>query len=282
MKYLLITILIFNTAYLPAQNTVLWKVTNSKSEKVSFLLGTYHILGNTFVDAYPIIKEKLKNSDALITETELNKEKLAAVFNAAPPTNNLPKILSEEDINFIKDILNGRQVDIFRLTPGILYQTLAGNYPKFKCGNRTDTLVFDQYLQNIAKAEGKKLLYLENDSLQLDLLYRLTKDFTWKDFGRLFPALLEKYKKNGVDDKECSFMKQYLSFNLNYSLDKKCADFGVEVQKRNSNWMERLPSLLEHDNCFIAVGLGHLFNKCGIIGQLRELGYTVEPINMQD
>ena len=281
MRYFIITIIIFHSTLLSAQNTILWKVTNVKSENVSYLLGTYHILGNTFVDSYPIIKEKLENSDVLITETELNKEKLAAYFNEPPSTNKLSEILSKDDINFIKDIFKGRDLDIFKLPPGILYQTLVGNYAKFKCGNPIDTSVFDRYLQQLGKSENKKLIYLENDSLQLVLLNQITKNFTWKNFKKLIPSLLEKYKKDSNDEKECSFMKEYLSFNLDYSFKKECSDYGLEVQKRNSNWMKKIPSLLENNNCFIAVGLGHLFNKCGIIKQLRELGYKVEPVNMK-
>lgn len=281
MRYFITVMTIFYSTLLSAQNTILWKVTNAKSENVSYLLGTYHLIGNTFVDSYPIIKEKLENSDVLITETELNKEKLAAYFDESPSTNKLSEILSKDDIIFIKDIFKGRDLDIFKLPPGIIYQTLVGNYPKYKCGNPSDTSVFDRYLQQLGKSEGKKLLYLENDSLQLVLLNQITKNFTWKDFRKHIHALLEKYKENRNDEKECSFMKQYLSFNFDYSFKKECSDYGLEVQKRNSNWMAKIPSFLEHNNCFIAVGLGHLFNTCGIIEQLRELGYLVEPVSMK-
>jgi uncharacterized protein len=282
VKYFLTTIIIFYSTFLSAQNTILWKVTNAKSQKVSYLLGTYHILGNTFVDSFPVIKEKLQASDVLITETELNRAKVAAYYNAAPSTTNLSEILSEEDVNFIKDIFKRRKVDIFKLSPGVLYMTLSGNYPKFKCGNQIDTLAFDEYLQNMAKAENKKLIYFENDSLQLVTINQMTKDFTWNNFKKVIPALLEKYKKDGGDEKECSFMKEYLSFNLDYTFKNKCSDYGAQVESRNSNWMQKIPALLENNNCFIAVGLFHLYNKCGIMEQLRQLGYTVEPVNMKN
>ncbi|QAA80835.1 hypothetical protein EI546_03415 [Aequorivita sp. H23M31] len=33
-------------------------------------------------------------------------------------------------------------------------------------------------------------------------------------------------------------------------------------------------------NCFIAVGLLHLYGQCGLIVQLRERGYVVEHISL--
>lgn len=105
MKYFFIIVLSFCTIHLSAQNTILWKVTNANNQNVSYLLGTNHIIGNSFVDSYPVIKEKLISSDVLITETELDVDKMAAYYNAAPASNKLSEILPENDVNFIKDLL---------------------------------------------------------------------------------------------------------------------------------------------------------------------------------
>jgi uncharacterized protein YbaP (TraB family) len=40
-------------------------------------------------------------------------------------------------------------------------------------------------------------------------------------------------------------------------------------------------NFLENRNCFIAVGLSHLMYKCGLINQLKELGYTITPIEIK-
>lgn len=280
MKYFFITIFFFCSIQLSAQNTILWKVTNAKSQNVSYLLGTNHIIGNSFVDSFPIIKEKLISSDILITETELNREKMAEYYNSAPSTTNLSEILSVTDVNFIKDLMKKSKIDVFKLSPGILYISLNSNYPKFKCGNPKDSTVFDMYLQQIAKTENKKLLYLENDSLGLSLLKQMTRKFTWDNFEQLIPSLLEKYKNVNADDKDCASINEYSSFYFDYKFGEKCKTDAGKVEERNNNWMKIIPSLLEHDNCLIAVGLFHLYYKCGIIEQLKQLGYTVEPVKM--
>ncbi len=53
------------------------------------------------------------------------------------------------------------------------------------------------------------------------------------------------------------------------------------LRDRNNEWMKKLPSLLDQQNCFITVGLFHLYNKCGLIEQLKMLGYIVEPVKMK-
>lgn len=136
------------------------------------------------------------------------------------------------------------------------------------------------YLQQMAKAESKKLLYLENDSLGLSIIKQMTRQFTWNNFKQLIPSLLEKYKNGGDDEKDCASLKEYSSLKLDYAFEKKCVADAAQVEIRNNNWMKQIPTVLENNNCLIAVGLFHLYNKCGLIEQLRQKGYTVEPVNM--
>ncbi|WP_394343630.1 TraB/GumN family protein [Flavobacterium cerinum] len=42
-----------------------------------------------------------------------------------------------------------------------------------------------------------------------------------------------------------------------------------------------MPGLVKNNSCFIAVGLAHLRYKCGLIEQLRYLGYSVERVTMK-
>ena len=45
--------------------------------------------------------------------------------------------------------------------------------------------------------------------------------------------------------------------------------------------MEILPNLMRNKNCFIAVGWGHLGFKQGILNQLKDNGFKVDPIEMK-
>lgn len=47
---------------------------------------------------------------------------------------------------------------------------------------------------------------------------------------------------------------------------------------RNNRWIKKIPILIKNKPSFIAVGVAHLIGKTGLINQLRNLGYSVEPI----
>jgi len=54
------------------------------------------------------------------------------------------------------------------------------------------------------------------------------------------------------------------------------------VDKRNSNWIPKLKSLMQNKSCFVAVGAGHLGGENGLINLLKKQGYTVEPISINN
>ena len=55
----------------------------------------------------------------------------------------------------------------------------------------------------------------------------------------------------------------------------------VQVNERNLQWIPSLRYQLEHHNCFIAVGMGHLFGRQGIIPLLRKQGFNIEPVYLK-
>src|SRR5690606_39678560 len=51
------------------QNTILWKATDTVTHKTSYLLGTFHQFGNSFVDSLPQIKASLLRSELAVFES---------------------------------------------------------------------------------------------------------------------------------------------------------------------------------------------------------------------
>jgi uncharacterized protein len=264
------------------QNTILWKVTSPRSQKVSYLLGTYHIMGNSFVDSLSIIKEKLDASELVAFETQLDREKIAAAYNARPGSDEINKILSKEDIALINKMNGPSRVDITKFTPGELFVKMQAYYPLAKCGlaNPADTWQrMDEYLIQLAKKGQKKIHYFESDSLQMQEIAAFTSVINWKFFKSAIGPLLDKYKSADVDQKMCQLTVQYKTMTLDYRFTAECQS-DVLLKNRNDKWMKELPGLLDNNNCFIAVGLMHYYNKCGLIEQLRKLGYVVEPVTI--
>jgi hypothetical protein len=50
------------------------------------------------------------------------------------------------------------------------------------------------------------------------------------------------------------------------------------LEERNRSWIDKLKPLLDSTICFIAVGVGHLPGKYGMIQLLRNAGMKVEPV----
>ena len=153
--------------------------------------------------------------------------------------------------------------------------------------NKGDKKVMDEYVQFLGNQFQKQQYYLETDTFQIDVTRRSLQMYDWKFFKKNVPALLDIYRDGKQNQSLCSFPNQYGSLILDYKFEENCnvlkdSKMNDElVKKRNEEWIQKLPSLLEHNNCFIAVGLRHFFTKCGLIQQLKDLGYTVEPISMR-
>ena len=58
---------------------------------------------------------------------------------------------------------------------------------------------------------------------------------------------------------------------------KTPADKDRLIDKRNEAWVDFLLGMLPTTSMFIIVGAGHLTGPKGLIQQLRNAGYTVEP-----
>ena len=276
--------LLLNAFFLSAQNTILWKVTKPGNKHVSWLLGTHHLFGESFVNSFPIIEKKLDASDLIITETKLDRKKVIAYYDARRSSDSLFTILPKQDIDFINHVLKNMKIDVSKLTPGELFLRLQVFYPKFKCPvmNAEDKFVMDEYIQHLAGRKKKKLYFLETDSFQLDKINELTKNINWDFFKRRFPSLLASYRDKTPDEKLCSLVNQYASFTIDYKLSDSCkSENDMMLNKRNEDWMLTIPRLLDKHNCFVGLGQGHFYNKCGIIMRLREMGYVVEQVDMQ-
>jgi uncharacterized protein len=285
LKNLLLTAFILCTLLSFGQNTILWKVTKPGSKNVSYLLGTYHFFGNSFVDSFPVIHEKLKASDIVITEARLDRQKGLDYYNSRPTSTSLSSVLSQEDINYINTVFKPG-IDINKYSPGELLVKLYASYPKHKCRviNAKDEFEMDDYIQHLGQQYQKSLNSLESDSLQLIKIYEATKIYDWKMFKQVVPALLAQYRSETIDESLCLLANQYASFSFDYKFKEKCKGDDMNevlLKKRNEEWMQKLPDLLEKSNCFVAVGLMHLSRKCGLLEQLKASGYFVEPVSMK-
>jgi uncharacterized protein YbaP (TraB family) len=50
------------------------------------------------------------------------------------------------------------------------------------------------------------------------------------------------------------------------------------LTKRNKEWLNKMPEMMNNNSVFFAVGAAHLLGKNGVIQLLKDKGYTVTPV----
>jgi uncharacterized protein YbaP (TraB family) len=271
------------------QKTYLWKVSSKNSDKISYLFGTYHAVGDMFFKKYPVLEKALLSCDQVVTETEIKRDSVLLLFKDRVSTDDLRKTLDEKKYQQVKEILKDISVDLGKLTPAEVVGGLQNRFDMLNCDifMSRGTYFLDQYVQVLADSNNKSNYYLETLVEQED--YKEKADgpqMTWPMAKIYINMLLKQYAKYQRSGKSTcpAIADDYVNFRINYQLDKSCFKVNERSQKlligRNAKWMEVLPGLMAQKNVFIAVGLNHLNFECGLITQLRALGYTVEPVEM--
>lgn len=279
-KTILIGIFLHISMLALGQNTILWKVQKPSSEKTSYLLGTLHQIGNSFVDSIPQIGEALKSSELAIFETTDAGNVVSELMNLRQENEEYKNKMKQSDLTYLNEISSNWSVPISKLSPIELLIKLQQTYVETQCGTVKDTdkwKHFDKYLIHLAKENSIKLYGLETDSLQIELINKLSKsEMTWNEAKKPIHKILVNIKKHRNTNNDCQSMREYMNMQFDYQFTETCGN--IELKTRNENWMPQLEKILPEKNCFIAVGLLHLYGECGLITQLRKRGYKVEPI----
>lgn len=262
-----------------AQNTILWEVRDTVTAKRSFIVGTFHQFGNSFVDSIPQLKDALLQSELAIFESVDDSETTINVINSRSSSTDIEKNFSRKYFNKLKVIGKELSVDIYKLEPIELLFALRQEFQRVKCNTVSplDTWDhFDNYLIHLAKSNDIALLGLETDSLQLSLIKEYSSP-DWKEAKKSIRVWIDKLSDKEVDPEDCLFTNMYRRFDLDYELAVDCPD-DILITQRNEAWMKTLPNLLSTKNCFIAVGFLHLNYTCGLLEQLKERGFLVSPV----
>ncbi|NJB72911.1 uncharacterized protein YbaP (TraB family) [Saonia flava] len=280
----LITIIAFLLPFQSAigQNTILWKVTDTINGKISMVVGTFHQYGNSFVDSIPEIQDALLQSELAIFESIDDSDSATKIINSRTQTNQISKHLKRKDFEKLKIISKNWKVNLYKLKPIELRWKLHQVFVETKCKTvkaSDEWDHFDNYLIHKAKKNQIEIYGLESDSLQLSLIEEEYDYPEWKKEKKIIGYWIKKVMSKKLAKTDCSLAKKYRNFDLDYSFSEDCAD-DIILNKRNEDWMKTIPNFLETKNCFIAVGLFHLYKKCGLIQQLKSFGFKVEPIKI--
>lgn len=287
---LLLILLLFQSNSLKAQegsgdqtfNTILFKVSSSENDRVSYLFGTHHAFGKSFFDTLTKANQALHSSDLLIKENlNIPGEMAEDLINRRSTTTKWNKLLNREDLSFIEALFASSPTDYHKMTAAEMYTFLNRYFKQQVCLNKStqdSSLSLDDYIGSLASSQNMELMGLETTEDQINLINKDVEGMPTKNHKRRLSNIISKIRNNKGND--CEETDWYSQMEMDYQLSIHCGN-SLVLTDRNNKWMVNILEKLKSNNCFIAVGLSHLMYECGLINQLRERGYTITPIELK-
>jgi uncharacterized protein YbaP (TraB family) len=265
-------------------NSLLWEISGNGLASPSYLYGTDHLIGGSFLDTLPYVMEKFKQCKAVATEADLESEPLEYKSHIFLKNDSLSNLFTRDEFSEIDRVLTHflpyPLLKFNHVKPVYVYYQLSSFISPRTASSTNHHL--DRYFRDEAHKMGYKVLGLEGVKFHDSLLYDSPLDKQKKSllyFVRhidYYRTLLQKASKlyheqnlNGLEIQTNS--KPVFT---DERLDRT-------VRARNMNWLRKLPAIMKQQPTFIAVGAGHLLWDCGLINQLRLKGYTVKPVGPQ-
>lgn len=269
-----------------AQKTIFWEVKDTVNNKTSYLLGTMHVIGASFIDTFAPVQAALKNSNIAIFEKIDEGENFRSTVETREKSDSLRIILTKKEYNYLKS-LDTKWTDDYLAKHEVVeikYRLLFKASIKV-CGayNKNDsTILLDDHLERKARSNNIELMGLETTAEQMEAIaldQKVTKR-SWASERNGIRGLLEIMKDGKYHRILCGAEKEYMNFEMPYDFDEGCSDEAL-IQSRNKKWLPKLVSQLSSKNCFVAVGFLHLKNDCGLITELRKEGFIITPIMLR-
>jgi hypothetical protein len=284
---LILVLLLISLAAIHAQ--LLWKVTGNGLKQPSYLFGTHHLIPISFLDSVPGLYKAFNSCDVVVGEMVLNNiDATSRIQRAAimPDHQNIKDLLNDDEYKLVdmglKSVLKLGLKDVSIMNPSLVQTMYEMEMYKKLTGFKEDTQS-DSYFQLVATEKGKKVIGLETVDQQIAILFnnsnlelqanRLVETVEKKDSILSEMLHLNKLYRTGKIEELIEISKRKVTIN-----DLTDEEYDQLVDKRNADWMTKLPGLFKQSSCFVAVGAMHLGGKKGLIKLLEKEGYKVNPI----
>lgn len=282
MKFIvnLFFLIVFSQAAL-AQNTILWKVSSPFHGKVSYILGSFHQFGNSFVDSLPEIEAALLTCDLAVFESIDKVETTRESIAEREHTNEIEKHFSKKELGQLKEITQNWKVDLYKLKPIEVLWKLRQEYYRSVCGTTKPTDTFDEfdgYVMHLAEQHNIPTKGLETN--QLEVIQKASGYPDWKKERKNIKIWIKKTLLDDESNDNCLLARRFRNMDIDYNFSQACESNYI-ILERNNLWMEVIPDLLKKHNTFITVGNAHLRWRCGLLEQLKEQGYIIRPVKLK-
>lgn len=286
--FLFIALFLFAATQLNSQ--ILYKVEGKDTKAPSYIFGSHHLSPISVVEESGVM-EYFNQTGQVIGEIDLTMDPIALSmalqpYMMAPADSTLSVLLKDEDLDslntqFVKWApIPGMQLQMLeQLKPMAVTTMMAAGMSQEVMPGFDPTQQLDTYFFINGKNEGKKIVALETPEYQGEVLFNMTPLTVQAE------ALIDMLK-NPEESLEMArkLSEAYQNRDLNAMIemskeDDKHPEFmELILYKRNNEWLQKLPQLIEEEPSFIVVGALHLAGPQGIIEGLRNQGFEITPI----
>lgn len=270
----------------PNDGSVFWEISGNGLTEPSYLFGTFHLLGNSYVDSLTEVMEKFNRCKSFVGELKIDSTIMPKMGAAAVlQGTTLDQILTKDDYaitqQYMKE-LSGYDLSMFNNVNPMTISTLLIAFAQQQVSPPNPTnpeLIMDDYFQHLSKQSGKKIIGLETIDDQINALFL---QFSYERQAELLMEQVKQKDKIFEDIQQMTNSYKQQDFktimSLMYDGSFTKTEAAVILDNRNLNWMKELPTIIHQSSAFIAVGALHLSGKNGLVQLLRNAGYTVEPL----
>lgn len=277
-----------------SQAQLLWKVSGNGLGRPSYIFGTHHMAPASMIDQVPGMDIAIEGCDIVVGEIEkdslVSPEVQARMAQAmiAPLDSTLDKLYTPSEYAIVERVFNkyfstmGVKLSQMKtLKPNAISTQMQAMqaikyFPNFDANNLIDIKV-----QERANEAGRPSAGLESIDEQIDLLFNAP-------LAEQALSLLETCKQDEFFQvQSVALAEAYIAQDLDKLMSVMTdATIGGEseemmdalIYNRNRMWVEKLKVMMPERACLVCVGAGHLPGDQGVLQLLRNLGYTVEPM----
>lgn len=273
------------------EKSLLWEITGNQLNAPSYLFGTIHITDKrvfSWSDSLRICLDRCGVVAGELSMDQVNMQELAASLKM-PGDTTLKMLLPKADYKLVKKYVRKNcgvlvKMLINRIKPVytsvLIGECKAKKEPSEKPNNATS---LDQYLQELAKKNNKKVLGLETISEQLGAL----EIMSLKEQAQLLVEEVKQGKEEEGEDMMENMIQVYLQQDIDslysFFISGEMTEPFMEslIYKRNRVMATRMEPLMKENSVFVAVGAAHLAGEFGIIALLRKQGYILRPVEFK-
>ncbi len=275
--------------------SLLWEISGNGLKKPSYLFGTMHVsdklafhLGDSFYTA-------IKSADVVALETNpeswQDDYSQSVFFRGRRGSNNLLNPYANRwewpqdhmritsfAINRYEEAIKAALAVEPSMINGMLYRTYGRQAEDFE----EDTFL-DMYIFQTGKKLGKRVSGVENfqesERLVMEAYKAMLRDQNKKRRSYDYEGMMTNPKK--VED---AYRKGDLDLLDSLESLTVFSDAFQEkfLYKRNEIQANNIDSIIKKMSLFVGVGAAHLPGKRGVIELLRQKGYTMRPVRMDD